>query len=406
MLIDGWSYYMIANNVLKEPCSRKKKTVWLSFLVFGFSNTISETEMAKQLSKRGGDVCLFAVDPKRDFQRDPDAHFILIPMKFVPIFTCLLYTMALLVFMPFYIVVKNPDYIITDRGTAMIGLVLKLLLRRPKVVLDIRSTPIRIRKSFREYLNAFLFRISVMLAKKKFDGMTILTEHMKKEICHVFDVDPKLVGVWTSGVSTAFFKPENYDGDMLRKKLGLDGKFIVFYHGDMNLKRGIIETIKSLEKLKEEEGDITLFLLGEGPYLHVLRSLVQELGVQNRVIFHRKVSYAEVPKYIAMCDVGIVPLPDSPNWRHQCPLKLLEYLAMKKVVIATDIPANREVMGESKSGIYISSTDPQEIAKAIVYVYNNREKLAEWGASGESIIEESYSWERVAEDFEAYLSEL
>ena len=106
-----------------------------------------------------------------------------------------------------------------------------------------------------------------------------------------------------------------------------------------------------------------------------------------------------------MCDVGIVPLPDLPDWRSQCPLNLLEYLAMGKVVIATDIPANRKVIGKSKCGIYVSSADPREIAKAIMYAYDNKDELKEWGSYGRAIINAKYSWKKVAEDFENYLLE-
>lgn len=400
----------IINNGLEYSLLEKKKIFWLSFLVFGYSNVISQTEMVKHLSKLGEEVHLFAMAPNRNYQRNSNKHFILFPMKFIPIITPILYTLALFISIPFYIIIGNPDYIITDKGTTIIGFALKFLLRptKIKVVLDIRSTPIEIRGTFREYLDALLFRISINLAKKKLDGVTILTELMKKEICYEFDIDPKFVGVWTSGVSTMLFDPENFDGKEMRKKLGLNDKFIIFYHGALGIGRvkEIIAIINCLKILKSQYSDLVLFLLGGGDGVLILRKLTRESDLEDFVIIREKVDYAEVPKYIAMCDVGIVPLPDSPNWRYQCPLKLLEYLAMRKVVIATDIPANREIIAKSKCGIYISSTDPEEIAKAIVYAYNNRERLGEWGKFGRGIVEKSYTWEKVAEDLENYLLSL
>ena len=124
------------------------------------------------------------------------------------------------------------------------------------------------------------------------------------------------------------------------------------------------------------------------------------------ITVHDSVNYLNVPEYINMCDVGIVPLPNSPDWRYQCPLKLLEYLAMEKVVIATDIPANRNVLKKSKCGIYVSSTDPKQIAEAIVYAYNHRNELKKWGVSGREIIMERYSWLKVSGDLERYLLQI
>ena len=107
-----------------------------------------------------------------------------------------------------------------------------------------------------------------------------------------------------------------------------------------------------------------------------------------------------------MCDVGIVPLPDIPDWRYQCALKLLEYLAMEKPVIITDIPSNRMVVGTSRCGIYTSSIKPEEIAKSIEYAYTNKESITLWGKYGKNIIRQDYSWDSIAKKLDGYLEEL
>jgi glycosyltransferase involved in cell wall biosynthesis len=155
--------------------------------------------------------------------------------------------------------------------------------------------------------------------------------------------------------------------------------------------------------LRSAYSDVVLFLLGTGPIVPMLKELIQKERLQDNVVIHNPVDYVEVPKYIGMSDVCIVPLPNHPYWRFQCPLKLLEYLAMEKVVIVTDIPAHRLIIGREKCGIYISSVKPIKIAKAIMYTYQIREKLEEWGATGRTIIDEKYCWEKVAKDLDNYL---
>jgi len=238
-----------------------------------------------------------------------------------------------------------------------------------------------------------------------FDGITTITPLMKKEICKRFTIDPRHVGVWSSGASTTLFRNEKYidEGTKLRNKFGLLDKFVVFHHGVFGPNRGLEESIDAISLIKKEHPDIILFLLGNGSIIDSLKAMIQKRNIQKNVIIHNSVGYLDVPKYIAMCDVGIVPLPNLPYWRHQCPLKLVEYLAMKKVVIVTDIPANREIVGNNKSGIYISSTNPVEVAKSIVYAYENREKLKKWGASGRKIVTKKYNWENAAEHLENYL---
>lgn len=399
----------IFNSHAEKTCVHKKKIVWISLLVFDFFNIVSQTEILKHLAKRGYDTCLFAMRSKKRIEpSDPNLRVILVPIRDVPIISPLLCIFALSIYLPFYIAVKRPDFIITTPNTSIVGIVLKLFLRSLnfKVILDIRSTPIMIKGTFRESLVDFSFRLSVLLAKKNFDGITILTELMKRDICSKFNVDPNFVGVCTSGVDAELFKSESYDGKEMKKKFGLQGNFVVFYHGGLGIGRGIVETIKGMDKLQGKYPNVVLFLLGQGSAPRACENFILESGMEDKVIIHRWVNYEDVPKFVAMCDLGIVPLPDSPNWRYQCPLKLLEYLAMKKAVIVTDIPANREVVRKSKCGIYIPSADSEEIAKAIAYAYNNQERLGEWGSCGRAIIEEKYSWKKVVEDLERFLDSL
>ncbi len=394
----------------------RKKIIWICFLIFDLElHKTTNIEILNHLALRGYDTYLVALRSNtrlsKSYDVNPGFHTILFPLKYVPMLTSFLFAIILSFFLPFFILIKKPDFVVIQPGPSIISFIWTPLLNalKIKVILDIRSTPILSESQIRGLLgslNIVLFNLSVLIAKSFFNGISTLTEGMKRQICSTYQINPNFVGVWTSGTSTTLFNPQKYDKKQIRETHDLTDKFIVFYHGDLTLPRGIIQTVASIKKLKVKNNDIVLFLLGSGSALLTLKDLIRKDNLQKRVILHDAVDYLEVPQYIALCDIGIVPLPDIPDWRNQCPLKLLEYLAMKKVVIATDIPANREILGDNKCGIYISSTDPKEIANAIEYAYSNKKKLDEWGAGGRSIIEKKYSWNKVAEDFEAYLLQL
>jgi glycosyltransferase involved in cell wall biosynthesis len=228
---------------------------------------------------------------------------------------------------------------------------------------------------------------------------------MKKDVCTEFSLKPSKVGIWTSGVSAKLFDPDarRIQGNKLRNKFGLSGKFVVFYHGSLSSTRGIPDTFEAMKILMKKYSNIVLFLLGSGPIAYMLKSSIKSENLQNNIIIHDAVEYEQVPKFISMSDVCIIPLPDYPCWRSQSPLKLFEYLSMEKVVIATDIPAHRSVLDNRKCCIYLSSVNPEEIAKVIEYASINKEKLAGWGKTGRKIVLQKYTWEKVAEVFEHYL---
>jgi glycosyltransferase involved in cell wall biosynthesis len=389
--------------------SERKGIAWISFLVVDLSlYKTTQLEILEHSAERGHEVYLFAAYSKDRCTIDnPNIHTTLIPLRYIPVITPLLFAIATTVFLPFYVATRKPRFIIVEPDLTVLAFVWKPLfsLLGIKIVLDVRSPPVDL-VNFRRYLSALWFNASIVIGKNAFDGITTLTPKMKQELYEQFRIQSEFVGVWTSGVSTTLFDPEKYSKLDLREKLSLSDKFIVMYHGSLSINRGILESIKAIEIVKDRYPDIVFFVLGSGPGEPVMKKLVQEIGVQDNVIFHDPVLYKETPKFIAMSDVGLVPLPNLPMWRNQCPLKLLEYLAMKKVVIVTDIPANREVIGKFKCGIYVSSTDPNEIAEAIIHAYKNRNMAKRWGHYGRMIIEKRYSWEKVAEHLDAYLSHL
>lgn len=396
--------------MIEKSHSQKQESRLALFTFQNMDKMFSKTvyvEMAKHLAKRGMNVDFFALRSRNPPQLSHSrVRFIVFPIRFFPIFTHLIYLTISAMILPFYVVIKRPRYIITEPrfGSTFFGLELKLFPRsiRPRAILDIRGTPVEVR-NLRSSLGALAFRFSVVPAKRIFHGLSVPTERMKKEICYNFHLNPESVFVWNNGVNFEFFEPRLYNESEIRKVLGLTDKFVVFYHGSFRFRGGVFETVKSIGILKEKIPNLMLFLLGGGHSLPLIENIINENGIQNNVVIHPSVDYKDVPKYIAMCDVGIVPLPDIPDWRYQCPLKLIEYLAMAKPVIVTDIPANREILGTSKSGVYISAADPEKIAEAIEYVYHNREKMKKFGPSGRALVKETYDYDAICEKFEAFL---
>lgn len=390
---------------------KNKTLIWITFLVLDLDlHKTSRLEILENLSKKGYKVYLIAVCSKRKFiMKYENINIITIPIRYVPVVSQLIFAIFIFLTLPYYIFVLNPDYIVTGPGLGFLGFIYLPFLyyyRNFKIILDIRSHPVET-FGFKGYIFNQFFNISVIYSKRFFDGMTIITNSMKMYICNKFNINTNFVGVWTSGVSLSLFDPKKHlkDGKFLRQKFGFNDKFIVFYHGNVGINRGILEWVKSI-KFIDENIDVIYFLLGKGGALLEIIDYIKKYGFQNRVFIHNPVDYEDVPRYIAMSDIAILPLPDLPEWRYQCALKLLEYLSMQKAVILTDIKSHREIVKQNKSAIFIKTINEKDIAKAIIYAYEHKMDLNKIGVDGRKIVEERYVWENVAKDFDDYLSNL
>jgi len=388
-----------------------KRIVWVTFLVLDAQlHKTSQFEILGNLAKKGYDTTLIAIQSKSKFlNKKKQMSVVAIPLRNIPIITSFVYGMLIFLFLPFYVVFSKPDFIITQPTIPIISFISTFpisRIKRIKILLDIRTVPVQ--TGLRGFLHDFLFTTSILVAKKFFDGITIITSSMKEEICRKYKLNPDLIGVWSSGVSPTLFNPETWipHGLEIRDRLGLVSRFVVFYHGVLSPNRGLVETIEAIKLLRHEHPEVVLFLLGSGPLTPVLKELVEKDKLDSNVIIHDKVDYEDVPKYISMSDVGIIPLPDLHYWRSQSPLKLLEYLAMEKVVINSDIPAHRDIIGEETCGIYIPLINSANIAKSIIYALQNKNKLKNWGKIGRSIIRKGYTWQIIASDLESYIQSL
>jgi len=369
-------------------------------------------ERLSYLSKEGYEVYLIAAYFEKGYYKKrarANLHLLSIPLKYKALISPALYGFSLFFFLPFYVAKVRPDFILTDASPAPF-LIWKPFLSKVlkfKLILDLRSTPVRI-SGARGRLGNVFFSIAVFIAKTMFDGMTIVTPMMRDEICNKFHIDPKWVGILPNGVSDEFlrFEEENSKRADLRTKLGLNDRFVILYHGSLGRPNaGLIESMEALASIKSEYPNIVFFILGQASaeYSHFLEKKINENSLQGRVLLHGPVDFCDVPEFISMSDVGIVPLPNIPFWRFQQPLKLLEYMAMKKTIIVSESPAHRHLLGNNRNGIYVADVNPREIAKAMKYAYDNRDRLKDWGEIGREIVIENYAWKRVNEDLMNYL---
>ena len=235
----------------------------------------------------------------------------------------------------------HPDLIMIDHLSIVAAFPYVLLRaisnRFPRFVFDVRSQPVE-GAGIAGYLRGAGILISLAISSRVMPGLTFLTRPMgAHELRRVRST--RTYGVWESGVDLVVFDPEHWKqkGAEIRHELGLDDSFVVFYHGDVSPNRGLDLAVRAFALLGRtfRTSKPTFVILGDGGARSELEHLAQDLCAP--VKFLGRVPYSEVPGYIAMSDVALIPLPDHADWRYQHPLKFTEYLAMNIPVIVSKV---------------------------------------------------------------------
>lgn len=143
--------------------------------------------------------------------------------------------------------------------------------------------------------------------------------------------------------------------------------FVVGYVGrlhTMQMGKGV-DTL--LEALLQIEG-VTLALVG-GPdeMAEELKAYWVEHGLPvERFLYAGQVAPSLVPMYLCAFDVCVMPLPFTPHFAyHASPLKLFEYMASQRAVIATDLPSWADVVRDNENALLVPPSDPVAMAQAV-----------------------------------------
>lgn len=158
-----------------------------------------------------------------------------------------------------------------------------------------------------------------------------------------------------------------------RATLGfLDSDFIVLYSGRINPEKGVKELIEAFGLLKEYPS-IKLLIMGgsffgndnsDDSYINSLKELSKKL--QNSIVFSGFVPYHQVPSYLKMADVAVVPS----MWEDPFPTTILEAMCVGLPIIATDSGGIKEACEEC--AIIIPKENlAHRLQKEILALYNN-----------------------------------
>lgn len=147
----------------------------------------------------------------------------------------------------------------------------------------------------------------------------------------------------------------------------------------------VLEAMKSLaaDGLRCE-----LLIAGGGHAESAIRSRARELAVEEQVRYLGPVPYERVPGILRDADICLIPFDSSPISDAAFPLKLLEYMASRRPVIASPLPAVRKVAGNL---VRYASTGP-EYAEAIRAIRDDGPS-ADQLSEGARRIREAYSWD-------------
>jgi glycosyltransferase involved in cell wall biosynthesis len=201
------------------------------------------------------------------------------------------------------------------------------------------------------------------------------------------------------GVELDFFN--QIDTRIIREKYGIkDDEIILFFMGLLYRFSGLIEVAKDLEKLNDDK--IKMLILGKGDLWEELQDAKRRCGMDQRIILVGWKPYEEIPEYLAAADICILPAHKNEIMMNIVPIKMYEYMAMGKPVIATKLPGLMKEFGEENGLIFVDQ--PHDVIAKVKEMHSHNMIKSE-GIKARRFVE-PLGWESITTDFERLLTEV
>ena len=196
------------------------------------------------------------------------------------------------------------------------------------------------------------------------------------------DVSSEEVRVVRSTVDLAAF-----DVASERSPIGLDfspdDEFVATYAGPIVPDRGLGVLVDALAQVAEVLPDARCVVVGRGPaeYEEDLRERASRAGVNDRLTIATRAEPADVPAYLALCDVSVLPFPESEYAETALPGTLFGSFAAGTPAVVGDVSPLRRVVTRADAGI-VASESHTDLAAALRVLARDPERAAALGVNG------------------------
>ncbi len=233
-------------------------------------------------------------------------------------------------------------------------------------------------------LEYYFFYVIYVIARSCLKHADLIICAMVPTILAKYNVDKGKVLAITNGINVKLTKREN-------PGIGKDD-FKIIYVGEMNEARGTDVILSTVAYLKEKITNFKCILVGEANA--VLISTINQMGLSQYITVSGMIEHEKTLDFISESDVCLCPLLNDGDYPYTYPIKIFEYMALGKVIVATNLTGIRSIIKDGYNGLLVTAGDPKDMGDAILKLYQNREMIKQMGDNNLKDIDK-YDWENI-----------
>jgi glycosyltransferase involved in cell wall biosynthesis len=200
--------------------------------------------------------------------------------------------------------------------------------------------------------------------------------------------DPYKVNAISNGVDADFFTPHE-------KSPSNKNTYKFLFVGRFTKQKNLFFILKQMNIVSKFYTDeFEIHFLGGGPDETLLKSYSMHLDISDKIYWHDWATKKEVRKHYQISDCLLLP-----SLYEGMSNALLEAMACSLPVVASDIPANSQVVINGKTGFLFGLDEPEQFRKIIVHILKNKTVSRNMGRKAREVVLKHHTWEKVSENY-------
>ena len=229
-----------------------------------------------------------------------------------------------------------------------------------------------------------------------------VSEYLRVDLIQQFGVPSEKIIALHSGVELERFSCP-ITKELARQQLGLaPDAVILVYAGQLYPEKGPDTLVRAAAMLQ----DVRILIVGGGTISdnERLRRLVEDVGVKN-VMLTGFVSPSKIPIYLKSADILVLPQSamSTHSTYYTSPLKLFEYMASDRPIVASRLPVLQEILTDEKNVLFYTADDPVALADTLKRLISNTQLASSISNQAYRDLQH-YTWTRRAERILQYMS--
>ncbi|WP_165700479.1 glycosyltransferase family 4 protein [Alienimonas californiensis] len=206
-----------------------------------------------------------------------------------------------------------------------------------------------------------------------------------------WELQSEKVCVLHPGVDASRFVPAPRN-PASRAALGWGDRPVVLTVGRLQARKGQDVLIRAMPAIRQSVPDVLYAVVGAGDYEATLRSLAEECGVADAVLFHGAVAEDTMLAAHQQCDLFALPNRDVESNTEGFGIVLLEAAACRKPTVCGTAGGTGEAIEDGATGVRMDCEDPSAVASEIVSLLTNPGRSNAMGYAGRKRVERRFDW--------------